>query len=276
MLAFPAQGDAQGLRERGAYVLRAAGCIACHTDEENGGDFLGGGRALATPFGTFYSPNITFDPRHGIGGWSESDLARALRHGVAPGGEDLYPVFPYTSYTRMHDDDIRALYAYLITVPFSRQENRPHDIPWYMRWRLVNWVWKKLFFEPGPYRADDGQTDRWNRGAYLVRALAHCSECHTPRDDFGVMDMTRFLAGTKDGPEGDSVPNITPDRETGIGKWSRNELLEYLSSGMDPDGDFAGGLMVGVIDESLAHLTSADREAIVDYIRSIPPISNRL
>lgn len=256
-------------------MLRAAGCITCHTDEDNDGDLLGGGRAIETPFGTFYSPNITFDPRRGIGAWSVADLAGALRHGVGPRGENFYPVFPYTSYTQMHEDDIRALYAYLITVPFSDQENRPHDIPWYLSWRMAARVWKTLFFEPGEFRPDPQKSAEWNRGAYLVRALAHCGECHTPRDAFGAMEPSMFLAGASDGPEGDSVPNITPDRETGIGKWSRYELLDYLTSGMDPDGDFAGGLMVKVIDDGLAHLTEADREAIVDYVRSLPPIEHR-
>ena len=257
-------------------MLRAAGCVACHTDEDNNGDFLGGGRALETPFGTFYSPNITFDPRHGIGQWSEDDLARALRHGIGPDGTDYYPVFPYTSYTLMREDDIRALYVYLYGVPFSDQKNRAHDLPWYLSWRAAAWGWKTLFFEPGEFRPDESKPAAWNRGAYLVRGLAHCGECHTPRDVFGAMRPELFLAGTEEGPEGGAVPNITPDEETGIGKWSRYELLDYLTSGMDPEGDFAGGLMVEVIDDGLAHLTKEDREAIVDYIRSLPPINNPL
>lgn len=262
------------LRERGAYVLRASGCVTCHTDAENDGAFLAGGRALDTPFGRFYSPNITFDREQGIGAWQAQDFFRALSHGVAPDGGSYYPVFPYTTYTRMRREDMFALWAYLASVPKSDRENRPHELVWYMRYRVVNRVWKYLFFEPGVFQPDENQSEQWNRGAYLVTAMTHCGECHTPRTRFGALDTDLAYAGAKDGPEGESTPNITPDRETGIGKWSRSELTYYLSKGMLPDGDFAGGLMAAVIEDGLEYLTEEDLDAIAEFIMTLPPIEH--
>ena len=276
LVSLPAAAETaagiERLRERGAYVLRASGCVACHTDAENGGAFLAGGRALVTPFGTFYSPNITFDPLHGIGAWQAQDFMRALRHGVAPGGASYYPVFPYTSYTRMRREDMFALWTYLASVPTSTRSNTPHDLVWYMRFRIVNRIWKFLFFEPGVFKPDESRSKTWNQGAYLVKAMAHCGECHTPRTRFGNLDASLAYAGAKDGPEGESSPNITPDAQTGIGDWDRSELVSYLSDGMLPDGDFAGGLMADVIDEGLSYLTERDLEAIAEFIMALPPI----
>ena len=275
-LASPAvaetAGDDERVRERGAYVLRAAGCVTCHTDKENGGEFLAGGRALETPFGTFYSPNITFHREHGLGAWREEDFHRALRHGVAPDGSSYYPVFLYTTFTRMRREDIHALWVYLGTVEASPRANRPHELVWYMRSRLVNRAWKLLFFEPGVYHRDARRSKTWNRGAYLVTAMAHCGECHTPRTVFGSLDADLAFSGTRDGPDGERVPNITPDPETGIGKWSRRDLTSYLSEGLLPDGDYAGGDMVDVIDDGLSHLRPEDIEAIAEYIESLKPI----
>ena len=269
-----ASSGIEKLRERGAYVLRASGCVTCHTDEKNGGDFLAGGRALETPFGTFYSPNITFDREHGIGAWQAQDFFRALRHGVAPDGSSFYPVFPYTTYTRMRREDAFALWAYLASVPTSARENTPHDLVWYMRYRIVNRFWKWLFFEPGVFKPDESRSKEWNHGAYLVTAMAHCAECHTPRTRFGNLDEALAFAGAADGPEGESTPNITPDKATGIGKWSRSELTYYLSEGMLPDGDFAGSLMARVIDDGLKYLTEEDLNAIAEFIMSLPPIEH--
>ncbi len=256
---------------RGEYLLRAAGCVACHTDSEHKGRFLAGGRAFVTPQGTFYSPNITPDPDHGIGHWSEQDLARALTKGIGPAGHRYYPLFPYTSYTRMRAEDISALKAYLDTVPPVARENREHDLPWYLpRFAISLWQW--LYFRPGTFVADPARDDRWNRGAYLVRALAHCAECHSPRNDLGGIDEALQMAGTRHGPDGESVPNITPDKETGIGRWSDADLAYYLKTGADPDGDYAGGLMSEVIDEGLSHLSDEDITSIVSYLKALPPI----
>lgn len=271
-VAAETTGSIERLRERGEYVLRASGCVACHTDAEGGGQFLAGGRALETPFGTFYSPNITFDREHGIGAWQAKDFFRALSHGVAPDGASYYPVFPYTSYTRMRREDMFALWTYLGSVPASARKNTPHDLAWHMRFRIVNRIWKLLFFEPGVFRPDESRSETRNHGAYLVQAMAHCGECHTPRTRFGALDEDLAYAGARDGPEGESTPNITPDEKTGIGEWDRSELADYLSEGMRPDGDFAGGLMAEVIDDGLKYLNREDLDAIAEFIMTLPPI----
>lgn len=271
-----ADGASGSQVRQGEYVFRAAGCATCHTDADNKGAFLAGGRALETSFGTFYSPNITPDPNYGIGGWSDADFVRALRHGVSPSGEHYYPAFPYTAYTRMTRDDMLALKAYLITVPPVARENRPHELAWYVRARSLLWLWKLLYFAPGEYQTDATRSQAWNRGAYLATALAHCAQCHTPRNLLGAPDNDRYYAGTTEGPEGVVVPNITPDRKTGIGRWDAEELAEYLRSGATPDGDFAGSLMADVIDDGLRYLDDADVQAIVDYVRSLTPIEHAI
>ncbi|MFQ5661071.1 MAG: c-type cytochrome [Gammaproteobacteria bacterium] len=260
----------------GEYLFRAAGCAACHTDKEHGGPVLAGGRRIDTPFGIFYSPNITPDQRHGIGAWSSEQFVAALRHGVSPQGQRYYPVFPYPSYAAMRRADMLALWAYLQTVPTAARANRLHQLPWYLRTRLLNRLWQFAFFRTRTYRDNPARSPSWNRGAYLVQALAHCPQCHTPRTPFGSLDLRKPLAGTKTGPDGDSVPNITPDLSTGIGSWSRSELREYLTSGLMPDGDTADGLMAEVIDDGLSYLRRDDVDAIITYLRSLKPIRNQV
>jgi len=259
---------------RGAVLFGAAGCANCHTDTKNKGPLLAGGRALKTPFGTFYAPNITRDPTHGIGAWSDADFARAMRHGVARDGSQLFPAFPYTSYTYMTDADIKAIKDHIFTLPAVARPNRPHDIAFPFNLRFLQFFWKLLFFEPGPYVADPARPAAWNRGAYLVRAVAHCPECHTPRNLLGGLNRDRDLAGTDKGkgPEGEATPNITPHPSKGIGKWSRKQIATYLETGEDIDGDYAGSLMADVIKDGTGLLSDADRLAIADYIKSLPPI----
>jgi mono/diheme cytochrome c family protein len=272
--ASAAWGDADALVKRGEHVYRATGCENCHTDRERKGASLAGGRPLATPFGTFYSPNITPDGETGIGRWSDADFARALREGVSPAGEHYYPSFPYAAYTRLSDDDVRALWAYLKSRPAVRQQNRAHELPWYLRWRALLAGWKWLYFSPGAFAPRPDKSDEWNHGAYLVQAAAHCGECHTPRNVLGGFRAGYYLAGNREGAEGGVVPNITPDRKTGIGRWRASELVEYLESGMTPDGDFAGDLMAEVIDNGLKFLTPADRKAIATYVLAQPPVEH--
>lgn len=261
-------------RRQGEYLFRAAGCAGCHTDEKHNGAPLAGGPALATPFGIFYAPNITPDPETGIGRWSEADFIRALRQGMSPGGAHYYPAFPYTSYTRLTDADLRALKAYLFSLKPVRQANRSHRLPWYLRWRPLLAVWKALFFSPGPFQPRPDQSLSWNRGAYLVTAVAHCGECHTPRHILGGFKGSQQHAGTREGPEGSVVPNITPDKRTGIGRWRESELVEYLETGATPEGDSAGDLMAEVIDNSLRYLRKDDLKAISAYTLSLPPIEH--
>ena len=269
----PSVLSVENLIEQGQYVFRAAGCESCHTDADRNGEFLAGGRALETPFGKFYSPNISSDKTHGIGDWSAEEFVRAMREGVGPEGQDYYPVFPYPTYTRISDDDLMALYAYLQQTPPVAQPSRPHQLPWYMQYRTANWGWKLLFFEPGPFQPDPGRSPSWNRGAYLVTALAHCDECHTPRDNFGALDMTRRMAGAALAGD-ESAPNVSPDTSRGIGNWRQADLVRYLSKGVRPDEEFADGSMAEVIDNGLAHLRAGDIEAIAEYLLSLPPQTN--
>ena len=273
VFAIPAPA-AETPRDHGDYLFRAAGCGGCHTDEKNHGPALAGGPAIKTPRGTFYGPNISPDPAHGLGRWREVDFIRAMREGVRPDGAHYYPSFPYASYTRLTDDDLRALWAYLRRQPPVAQPNRPHDLPWYLRPRSLLSTWKALYFTPGAWQPRPDKDETWNRGAYLVEAVTHCGECHTPRDALGGPRRALHLAGTRDGPDDSVVPNITPDRKTGIGRWRKSEIVEYLASGMTPEGDFAGDVMAEIIDRSTSRLTAADREAIAVYLLSLPPVEH--
>ncbi len=261
---------------RGAYLIRAAGCIGCHTDAKGGGAPLAGGLGLKTPFGTFYSPNITPDPKTGIGTWSERDFLGALRHGVRPDGSNYFPVFPYPSYTAMREEDALAIRAYLFAQAPVKRRNKAHDVAPPFSWRWTVRLWKWLFFKPEPWRDRADRDAQWNRGAYLVQALAHCGECHTARNFMGAMEPSGFLAGTVDGPDGELVPNITPDPDTGIGEWIEADIVQLLRDGMKPDYDDVQGSMAEAINEGLAHLTDDDLNAIARYLRTIPPIVHRV
>ncbi len=261
---------------RGAYLFRAGLCAGCHTDVRGGGQLLAGGAALLTPFGTFYGPNITPDPDHGIARWSDADFIRAMREGTAPDGRHYYPAFPYTSFTLMTDEDLLALKAYIFTLPPAAVPSRPHDLSFPFGFRGLMWTWKLLYLAPGPFVPDPARDADWNRGAYLVEGVGHCGECHTPRGFLGGMEVEMAYAGTAQGPEGKPVPNITPDRETGIGAWSQVDLTYFLDTGILPDGDVAGGLMGGVIRAGTSTLTPEDRRAIAIYLRALPAISNKV
>jgi mono/diheme cytochrome c family protein len=265
--------DADDLIARGEYLTRAGGCFSCHTDTAAGAPPLAGGRALATPFGTFYSPNITPDPETGIGKWTAAQFRRALREGVRPDGANYFPVFPYPSFTNITDDDLEAMRAYLMSRPPVRRPDRPHDIAFPFSWRPLQSGWKLLFFTPGPFRPESAQGVGHERGAYLVTALAHCGECHTPRNRLGGMTRSRFLAGTPNGPDGQPVPNITPDRKTGIGEWTRDDLIELLATGTTPEQSKVKGLMREAVQDGLKYLTETDRAAIADYLLALPPIA---
>jgi mono/diheme cytochrome c family protein len=273
LLMEPAGAAEPDAVARGAYLADAAGCDNCHTDRAHGGKPYAGGLALATPFGTFYTPNITPDPQTGIGRWTDAQFLRALRQGVRPDGANYFPVFPYPSFTGVTDDDALAIKAYLFSQPAVRQTNRPHDISFPVSWRFLQTGWKLLFFKPGPFRPVAGRTAAYNRGAYLVTALAHCGECHTPRNWLGAPDQRRFLAGTPDGPDGKKVPNITPDRKTGIGDWSEDDIVGVLTDGHTPDFDFVAGPMAEVVKDT-SRLTDEDRRAIAVFVKSVPAVSS--
>jgi mono/diheme cytochrome c family protein len=227
---------------------------------------------VETPFGTFYAPNISPDTEHGIGSWTKEDFFRALDDGKSPTGENYFPAFPYASYTRMTDSDKSALWAYVKSQPAIATENRSHDLSWFIFSRKLVGLWKVGSFTPGTYSDDGTKSREWNRGAYLATAVAHCGECHTPRGPLGGMRNSLYLAGSKNGPEGNKVPNITPDPHTGIGSWSRQDLTTFLATGRRPDGTHVQGLMAEVLTTSLMQLTREDRDALATYLLSVPPI----
>jgi mono/diheme cytochrome c family protein len=257
--------------ERGGYLFAAADCAACHTDSKNKGAPLAGGVALTTPFGIFFGPNITPDPQHGIGQWSEADFHRALRKGKRRDGEYLYPVFPYPSFTGLSDTDIADLYAYIMAQPAAAQADKPHQVKFPFGFRFGLLFWRALFFPEGPLAPVAGQSAAWNRGRYLVEAVAHCEECHTPRNFLGALETGHAFAGNPYGPDNQKAPNITPDPNTGIGKWSIDDIATLLKSGQTPDFDFVGGGMAQVVNGT-GKLTDDDRHAIAVYLKSVPPL----
>ena len=265
--------DAAGDAARGEYVLAMGGCVACHTDEKNGGAFLAGGRALPTPFGTFYSSNITSDTKTGIGGWTTGEFVRAMREGLSPDGQHYYPAFPYPSYAKMTEQDLVDLKAYLDTVEPVEGAVRSHDLGFPFSIRQTLAVWKLLFLDDSPFEPDPTESESWNRGAYLVRGPGHCGECHSPRNLLGGPDLERYLAGNPVGAEGKATPNITP-HETGIADWTAVDIAFSLESGLTPDYDSFGGGMGEVVNDGTSKLSSEDREAIADYLLSLPPVES--
>lgn len=263
-------GADQQAVQRGEYIFNAAGCGSCHTDARHDGPPLAGGRALKTPFGTFYGPNISPDPENGIGKWSEADFRRALRQGKDDESDFLFPVFPYPSFTGMSDRDIADLYAYLMAQKPEARPNKPHEVKFPFGFRPLLAFWRMLFFTEGPLAPVAGQSEEWNRGRYLAEAVAHCEECHTPRNFLGALDHARAYAGNPDGPDGQKAPNITPDPETGIGKWSLEDIETVLDSGEMPNHNSVSGGMSDVVDGT-GRLINADRHAIAVYIKALPP-----
>src|SRR5437899_1555046 len=236
LLAAPLEyALAQGDAKRGEYLAKAGGCVGCHTEETEGARPFAGGRALKPPFGTFYGPNITPDRTAGIGNWTEADFMRALRLGDRPDGSNYFPAFPYPSFTKITDGDARDLWTYMRTIPPSAKPSREHDLWFFFGWRWTVTFWKWFFFTPGAFTNIPGVSDVVNRGAYLVQALGHCGECHTPRSFLGGPKSSRFLAGGK-GPDGKNVPNLTP---TGLKKQSDKEIKDFLTTGMTAEGDVA-------------------------------------
>jgi mono/diheme cytochrome c family protein len=260
---------------RGEYIFHAAGCASCHSQEEGKGPPLAGGLALKTPYGTFYTPNITPDPVHGIGKWSEADFRRALKEGVAPDGSLYYPAFPYTSYTGMADQDVGDLFAYLKTQAPSDLASKPHELDFPYGWRFLMRGWRLAFFKPGRSLVRQDQPADVQRGAYLVGSVTHCGECHTPRNFMGALDYDRWLSGAEKAATGtDSVPNITPDPKTGIGDWTEDNILDLLTDGSTPDGDRVGGEMVTTVRNSSSQMTDEDRKAIAHYLKTVKPIEH--
>jgi len=266
----------ESIVEKGKYLFQAAGGCGCHTDTKNDGAFLAGGRPIKTPFGIFYGTNITPDPESGIGNWSDEDFIRAMTKGLSPEGKHYFPVFPYTSFMRIKREDLLALKAYLFSVPPVNQKNLSHDLILPFGGQYAMLFWKNFVWSPKAFKSFPEKTASWNRGAYLAQALAHCAECHTPRNLLGALKTEMHFAGSKEGPEGELATNITPDEKTGIGDWSKVDISYFLETGMKPDGDDVQGLMGDVIEFGYQHLRDKDLDALAEYLLSLPPISNEL
>lgn len=267
-LAAVENGDAA----RGERIFWAGGCASCHAAKGAKGEErlkLGGGLALATPFGVFHAPNISSDTQNGIGSWTGGQFANAMLAGVSPDGSHYYPAFPYTSYARMEVSDIADLWAYLKTLPAVSQENKPHELPLPFQLRRGLGLWKALFLDPEPVVAVNETDPKLALGRYLVEGPGHCGECHTPRNPIGGPDRSRWLAGGP-APEGDGrIPNITPGGD--IAAWSVTDIAYYLESGFTPEYDAVGGTMVEV-QENMARLRAEDREAIAAYLKAVPSV----
>ncbi|MBV1904238.1 MAG: cytochrome c [Marinosulfonomonas sp.] len=253
--------------EQGAAVFVAGGCASCHAaaDAKDGARLeLVGGRAFPSDFGTFYAPNISPHPSAGIGGWSALDLVNAMRHGTSPDGAHYFPAFPYTTYQNATLGDIVSLHAYLQTLPAVDTPSKPHDVGFPFNIRRSLGGWKLLFLRPG-WVMQDAATPQLERGRYLVEALGHCGECHTPRNLLGAVQTGRWMAGAPNPSGSGKIPNITRTKLD----WSGPDLLYYFTTGFTPEFDTAGGHMGDVI-ENLSQMPEADLNAIVAYIQALP------
>jgi mono/diheme cytochrome c family protein len=261
--------NAAELVKRGEYLARAGDCFACHTADRSRP--FAGGLPIATPFGTIYTPNITPDADTGIGRWTDADFLRALHEGIGKAGEHLYPAFPYPEYTKVTAPDVLAIRAYLNTVEPIRYTPPRNDLrfPFNQRWLTV--FWNLLNFTEGRFVPDPKQSAQWNRGAYLAEGLAHCEECHTPRNFLqGLKSRDRFSGATQAGWH---AFNITPDKTSGIGSWSDEALTDYLSSGVAQGRANAAGPMADVVANSTQYLSEGDLRSIGVYLRALPPVA---
>ena len=250
---------------RGAYLARAGDCVACHTSR--GGPEYAGGRALDTPFGRLYGPNLTPDIETGIGRWSADDFWNALHNGKSVDGRLLYPAFPYTNYTRVARADSDALYAYLRSLPPQRRPNQPHELDFPYNQQALLAGWRLLYFKPAVFTPEPARGAEWNRGAYLVEGLGHCSACHSTRNQFGA---------NKEGLDGGLIPtlgwyapSLTSGSEAGLGDWDKEHIVALLGAGISPRGS-ATGPMAEVVARSLQYLTPDDLGAMASYLQSLP------
>ena len=256
--------------KRGEYLARAADCLACHTAP--GGQDYAGGLAIELPFGTLYSTNITADKDTGIGSYSDQDFLNAVQRGIRKDGTRLYPAMPYPSYTYMTDADALAIKAYLFSLPAIHAADRADTLtfPYNQRWAMIPWSF--VFNADARFAPNTSQTAQWNRGAYLAEALAHCGECHTPRNLAFALNNHKKFAGAL--TAGWRAYNITPDKDTGIGAWSDDDIASYLAEGHARGRGTASGPMGEAVDASFSHMTPEDIHGLVTFLRSVPPIAS--
>ncbi len=253
--------------EKGEAVFTAAGCASCHHAPRSEDKLLlAGGQPFASDFGTFYAPNISSHPQAGIGGWSVEDLANAVTQGVSPKGQHYYPAFPYVAYSKITPQDLTDLHAYMMTLPADATPSKPHDVgfPFNIRRSLGGW---KLLFASDDYVID--VPPDLERGRYLVETLAHCAECHTPRNALGALDEARWMGGAPNPSGRGTIPPLTPDALD----WSATDIAYYLETGFTPDFDSAGGHMAAVVDNFMK-LPAEERQAVADYVKALPALAN--
>ncbi|MFO1415500.1 MAG: c-type cytochrome [Burkholderiales bacterium] len=263
----------QTLLERGEYLVRAGDCFGCHTDGV-GGAPLSGGLRVDTPFGYMLTPNITPDPATGIGNWSSDDFYRAMHHGVNKKGEDMYPTMPFDFYTKVTRADVDAMYAWLRTVkPVQRKIEVNHlHFPFDLRWSMAGW--RELYFREGTFKPDPSRSAAWNRGAYLVEGLGHCSDCHSPRNLLGGIEQSKDFSGAV--VDGWFALNLTSDIAKGLGSWSVDDIATYLKTGAAKQKTTTLGPMALVIKDSLSYLSDDDLKAMGEYLKALPPDSRML
>jgi mono/diheme cytochrome c family protein len=252
----------------GEAVFWAAGCVSCHAAEDAAGDarlVLSGGQAFPSDFGTFHAPNISMHPEHGIGDWTLAQFVTALQEGISPDGRHYYPAFPYTAYRLAERQDLADLWAFWQTLPASDTPSLPHEVGFPYSIRRAVGMWNLLNLHDDFVVAGD-LTEQQARGRYLSEALAHCAECHTPRDALGGLDRAAWMTGAPNPTGSGTIPPLTPDALS----WSEGEIAAYLNDGFTPEFDSAGGHMVSVI-RNLAMLPEADRLAIAAYLKALPP-----
>ena len=263
----PASMPSAGTVARGAYLVRAGNCMTCHS--ERGGAPFAGGRAIETPFGTVFSSNLTPHAAAGIGSWSADDFWRALHNGRAKDGRLLYPAFPYPNYTLVTRGDSDAMYAYLRTVAPVERKSPPHRLRWPYSTQPALAVWRALYFTPGSHEDDKAQSAQWNRGAYLVRGLGHCSACHTQRNALGASSDMMDLSGGLIPMQNWYAPSLTSANEAGVADWEPAQIAKLLQSGVAPRGTVLGP-MAEVVLQSTQHLSRDDLLAMATYLKALP------
>ena len=258
----------EGDPEAGEAVFWAGGCASCHAEEDSEGEarlVLSGGQALESGFGTFRAPNISPHPEQGIGDWTLAEFITAMQNGVSPEGRHYYPAFPYTSYRLASRQDLADLFAFMQTLPPSDAPSQPHEVGFPVTITRGIGLWNMMNLHDD-FAVQANLTEQQARGRYLSEALAHCAECHTPRDSLGGLDRSRWMEGAPN-PTGDgTIPALTPDELD----WSEDEIAAYLADGFTPEFDTAGGQMASVV-KNLANLPDADRQAIAAYLKALPP-----
>ncbi len=252
---------------KGEYLARAGDCVACHT--KAGGKVFAGGRSMPTPFGAFYVPNITPDEETGIGEWNSADFYRMLHTGVSRNGALMYPVMPFASYTKVTREDSDAIFAYLMSVPPVRQQNRPHELNFPYNNRELLLGWRTLYFKQGEYVAEPKQSAEWNRGAYLVQGLGHCAMCHTAINALGGSSESKAFEGAMIPNQNWYAPSLTSNREAGLGNWTIKEISDLLQAGVSHRGTVYGP-MAEVVYNSLQYLNDEDVAAMATYLKALP------